>query len=69
MNRRVAQALIIIFIIFLMLFHAPVVEVINYNAVVLGIPVTLLYFALLWLALIFLTWFVIDKFKDRDHGN
>lgn len=69
MNRRVAQALIIIFVIFMMLFHAPVIEVINRNALVLGVPVMLVYFGLLWLALIFLTWFVIDKFKDQDHGN
>lgn len=69
MISRVTQALIVIFIIFLMLFHAPVVEVFNSVALILGIPALLFYFMLLWLALIFFTWLISRKLKDGDHGN
>lgn len=69
MISRVTQALIVIFAIFFMLFHAPVVEVFNSIALILGIPSLLFYFLLLWLALILGTWLVTRKLKDKDHGS
>ena len=69
MISRVTQALIVIFTIFFMLFHAPVVEVFNSIVLILGIPSLLFYFLLLWLALILGTWLVTRKLKDKDHGS
>ena len=68
MISRGTQASIVIFVIFSILFHAPVVEVFNSVALVLGIPVLFFYFILSWLALILCTWFVTRKLKDKDHG-
>lgn len=69
MISRVTQALVIIFVAFLLLFHAPVVEVFNHLILIFGIPSLLFYFLVLWLALILCTWLVIRKSKDKGHGS
>lgn len=69
MISRVTQALVIIFVAFLLLFHAPVVEVFNHLTLIFGIPSLLFYFLVLWLALILCTWLVIRKSKDKGHGG
>ncbi|MTI24873.1 hypothetical protein [Fulvivirga kasyanovii] len=70
MKGKAASVLVIMFVLFFLLFHYPLIEIFNTRQAVSGVPMLLFYFLIVWLLLIILSFWVSNKYlRDREDGN
>ncbi|MBL6446633.1 hypothetical protein JMN32_09945 [Fulvivirga sp. 29W222] len=70
MKGKATSVLVIMFVLFFLLFHYPLIEIFNIRQAVSGVPMLLFYFLTVWLLLIILSFWISNKhLKDREDGN
>lgn len=70
MKGKSASALVIMFVLFFLLFHYPLIEIFNTKLAVSGVPLLLFYFLTVWLLLIVLSLWISKRYlRDREDGN
>lgn len=68
MVQPLTRLLLVIFIVFLLLYHFPILTIANVPSYIHGIPVFFVYLFVVWVLLIFAVYVVVKK-MGGNHGD
>lgn len=68
MDKKLAKLLGVIFVVFLLLFHFPIISIANVSAYFNGIPSFFIYLFSAWAALVLVIFFTVKKI-EKHHGD
>ena len=69
MSGKTVTYLVVSFVVFFVLFHYPFIAVINQARYIFGMPVFIIYLAIIWVGLIATNYWIVRRKSKDDHGD
>ncbi|TRX50885.1 hypothetical protein FNH22_24855 [Fulvivirga sp. M361] len=69
MSGKTVTYLIVSFVVFSFLFHYPFIAVTNEAKYIFGMPVFIIYLAVIWVGLIVTNYLIVRRKSKDEHGD